>query len=223
MLVCRGQTSGNKSISLVIIHHQWQSLRQCGLRIAPVHTCAWRDCFHCRGGILITPIARASTRCICMSMRGSFGLGGAQYPLEPGTLTLSPAGDDSSYHLPRAGMHWCIHFDLPAAELTSPRVAVSLVRALGALQADAIARVCQHRAPARFGVGNHGTWHARHGAGGGIACVAGVAGVGWDDRHPCALRRHRGRVVMGSTGWSIISIATWAVRCGQVGWRHVRG
>jgi AraC-like DNA-binding protein len=42
---------------------------------------------------------------------GTIRLASRTIPLEPGTLTWSPAGVASSYDLPRAGSHWCIHFD----------------------------------------------------------------------------------------------------------------
>ena len=42
---------------------------------------------------------------------GTIRLSGKDYPLEPGTLTVSPANEDSSYDLPRPGVHWCVHFD----------------------------------------------------------------------------------------------------------------
>jgi len=41
---------------------------------------------------------------------GVMQLQGAQWPLEPGTLTISPAGGVTRHHLPEAGEHWCIHF-----------------------------------------------------------------------------------------------------------------
>ncbi len=40
---------------------------------------------------------------------------GLEVDLEPGDLSVSPALEGSTYHLPRDGRHWCIHFHpLPA-------------------------------------------------------------------------------------------------------------
>lgn len=44
---------------------------------------------------------------------GTVRIDGREIALKPGSMTLSPAGLDSSYDLPSAGTHWCIHF-LPA-------------------------------------------------------------------------------------------------------------
>ena len=41
---------------------------------------------------------------------GLWRVGEREYGLCPGDLTISPAGVESAYHLPRAGRHWCIHF-----------------------------------------------------------------------------------------------------------------
>ena len=45
---------------------------------------------------------------------GRVHIGGGQYELRPGDLTLTPAEIDSHYHLPRDGFHLCIHFRHPA-------------------------------------------------------------------------------------------------------------
>jgi AraC-like DNA-binding protein len=37
-------------------------------------------------------------------------LGGAEVELQPGDLTLSPAGKPSAYDLAEPGRHWCVHF-----------------------------------------------------------------------------------------------------------------
>lgn len=39
---------------------------------------------------------------------GPFGK--EQFEISPGTVTISPAGGDTSYHVPRKGYHLCIHF-----------------------------------------------------------------------------------------------------------------
>jgi len=41
---------------------------------------------------------------------GTIRIDRQQFTLVPGSLTFSPAGSSSSYDLPRAGSHWCIHF-----------------------------------------------------------------------------------------------------------------
>ncbi len=42
---------------------------------------------------------------------GRVRLGAAEYPLNPGVLTFTPAGVESRYSLPAPGVHWCIHFE----------------------------------------------------------------------------------------------------------------
>ncbi|MDQ8757117.1 helix-turn-helix transcriptional regulator [Sphingosinicella sp. LHD-64] len=42
--------------------------------------------------------------------QGRMRLAGGMQPLGPGDLTLSPAGQPSSYDLADSGHHWCIHF-----------------------------------------------------------------------------------------------------------------
>lgn len=46
---------------------------------------------------------------------GTIDLAGERRVIEPGDVTLSPAGRRSAYDLPRAGRHWCVHFKLPDA------------------------------------------------------------------------------------------------------------
>lgn len=46
---------------------------------------------------------------------GIMWLGRRRIRLQPGDLTLTPAGLPSRYDLPRAGSHWCGHFDAAAA------------------------------------------------------------------------------------------------------------
>lgn len=42
--------------------------------------------------------------------RGTMRLAGQALAVAPGDVTLSPAGLASSYDLPAAGRHWCVHF-----------------------------------------------------------------------------------------------------------------
>lgn len=42
--------------------------------------------------------------------RGTMRLAGREIAIAPGDVTLSPAGLASSYDLPIAGRHWCVHF-----------------------------------------------------------------------------------------------------------------
>jgi AraC-like DNA-binding protein len=65
---------------------------------------------------------------------------GRDHALVPGTLTFSPAEEESSYDLPRPGSHWCIHFaPQPAAAgdvvWALPRVCSRLAK-----QADTVRR-----------------------------------------------------------------------------------
>lgn len=53
---------------------------------------------------------------------GTIDMDGRKLALRPGTVTISPAGGCSSYDLPRAGRHWCIHFYTQ----TSPKPMVQL-------------------------------------------------------------------------------------------------
>jgi AraC-like DNA-binding protein len=44
------------------------------------------------------------------SYEGRIRIGGEQFTLHDGDLTLSPAGIASGYDLPKPGYHWCVHF-----------------------------------------------------------------------------------------------------------------
>lgn len=44
---------------------------------------------------------------------GRIRFGDHTVEFEPGALTLSPAGGETRYDLPRPGRHWCVHFTLP--------------------------------------------------------------------------------------------------------------
>ncbi|HEY0009774.1 MAG TPA: AraC family transcriptional regulator [Tepidisphaeraceae bacterium] len=70
---------------------------------------------------------------------GAVRIGRREFPLRPGTLTLTPANVDSTYDLPRPGVHWCIHFRAPPVR-GSTSVRLPLMRPLGNLQAEAMAR-----------------------------------------------------------------------------------
>lgn len=56
--------------------------------------------------------------------------GDREIALEPGDLTLSPAGSASSYDLPVPGRHWCVHF-FPAEREPDGEVALPLHLRLG--------------------------------------------------------------------------------------------
>ncbi|RAK58944.1 hypothetical protein DJ021_03570 [Phenylobacterium hankyongense] len=81
---------------------------------------------------------------------GRMQLGAAEFELQPGDLTLSPAGVASAYDLPEPGRHWCVHFH--PAEGAAPTVALPLHLRLGPAAAyvaerlSAISRL-QARAP----------------------------------------------------------------------------
>lgn len=47
---------------------------------------------------------------------GRIWLAGRELTLQPGDVTLSPAGLVSSYDLPRPGRHWVVHFTMSAGE-----------------------------------------------------------------------------------------------------------
>ena len=70
---------------------------------------------------------------------GTIRLRDRDFSLTPGTLTLSPAGEDSSYDLSRPGTHWCVHFD-PATSSDGPLIRLPLVVTLGARAPEAAAR-----------------------------------------------------------------------------------
>lgn len=63
-----------------------------------------------------------------------------EYPLEPGTLTLSPANERSSYDLPVPGIHWCIHFDPYAIAPKDVCVKLPSVATLNVQVHDAVSR-----------------------------------------------------------------------------------
>jgi AraC-like DNA-binding protein len=65
-------------------------------------------------------------------------LGETTLDLQPGDLTLTPAGAPSSYDLPVAGRHWCVHFH--PAEADGPAIAVPLHLRLGPAAAHAAER-----------------------------------------------------------------------------------
>ena len=73
---------------------------------------------------------------------GAIRIAETEFPLVPGTLTLSPADQDSSYHLPRPGMHWCVHFD-PAPPTDGPVIKLPLVLPLGDRAGDAAGRLAR--------------------------------------------------------------------------------
>lgn len=66
--------------------------------------------------------------------------GDRDYTLAPGTITLSPAGFDSSYDLPRPGVHWCIHFNPCSADTKGPKLALPLARPAQGQLGEAVAR-----------------------------------------------------------------------------------
>jgi AraC-like DNA-binding protein len=73
---------------------------------------------------------------------GTIRIADAEHALRPGDLTLSPAGVETRYHLPRPGHHWCIHFRPVAA--AGEACAIPLHLPLGPLKprvVDAIARI----------------------------------------------------------------------------------
>jgi len=57
-------------------------------------------------------------------------LGGREIDLQPGDLTISPAGVASAYDLPAPGRHWCVHFR--PTDSAEPVVALPLHLRLGA-------------------------------------------------------------------------------------------
>ncbi|MDB5327100.1 MAG: putative AraC family transcriptional regulator, partial [Phycisphaerales bacterium] len=75
--------------------------------------------------------------------RGSIRIDGRVFPIEPGTLTLSPAELESAYDIPRPGVHWCIHFIPQPVRAARPRITLPWVRPLGALQGEAVPRFAQ--------------------------------------------------------------------------------
>ena len=71
--------------------------------------------------------------------QGAIRLAGNEYPLSPGTLTWSPADTDSSYHLPKPGTHWCVHFHA-AAPAEGPAIDVPLIQELGPRRQEGVQR-----------------------------------------------------------------------------------
>lgn len=53
-------------------------------------------------------------------------LGDRTIDIAPGDLTISPAGMESRYHLPRPGRHWCIHFQPAPHSTDAAAIAVHL-------------------------------------------------------------------------------------------------
>ena len=62
--------------------------------------------------------------------RAEFRHGGRRWQIAPGSVAISPAGVPTSYHLPQAGRHWCVHF-LPG-EAPGQRLQLPVVMSLGA-------------------------------------------------------------------------------------------
>ena len=71
---------------------------------------------------------------------GTIRLASEEHRLEAGTLTISPANEDSSYDLPRPGVHWCIHFDPLVIGRDAPTLPLPLVLRLGTAQGEAVKR-----------------------------------------------------------------------------------
>jgi AraC-like DNA-binding protein len=70
---------------------------------------------------------------------GRMRLGGAEVEIQPGDLTLSPAGVASAYDLAAPGRHWCVHFH--PAEETGPTVPLPLHLRLGSAATYAAERL----------------------------------------------------------------------------------
>ncbi|MBW8812269.1 MAG: helix-turn-helix transcriptional regulator [Caulobacterales bacterium] len=70
---------------------------------------------------------------------GRMRLGGTDLALQPGDVTFTPAGMPSSYDLPAAGRHWCVHFHPAAA--SGPAIALPLHLPLGPAAAFASERL----------------------------------------------------------------------------------
>ena len=86
---------------------------------------------------------------------GTIRIGGEAFRFEPGTFTLSPAGVNSSYDLPRPGVHWCVHFDPPPRKSAGPTVSLPLMRPLGPQLGEMVGRFAHvsrlHRAASQAG------------------------------------------------------------------------
>lgn len=73
---------------------------------------------------------------------GMVNMDGAEIPLRPGIITLSEAGGETRYHLPKPGHHWCVHF-LPAAEPRSESFELPCVIDTGAMASHVAERFRQ--------------------------------------------------------------------------------
>lgn len=62
--------------------------------------------------------------------------------LAPGILTFSPAGNASTYDLPRPGQHWCVHFN-PEAVGSEPTMSIPRHLNLAANHAEAAQRLAR--------------------------------------------------------------------------------
>lgn len=74
--------------------------------------------------------------------RGAIRMGQDEYALQPGTLTLSPAGVVSRYDLPEPGTHWCVHFD-PQGSRGVSRVYLPRILVLGPHSEEAARRFAE--------------------------------------------------------------------------------
>jgi AraC-like DNA-binding protein len=87
------------------------------------------------------PVHRSPTHAVHLhEYHATFRMGGRDYRVTPGTLTFSPAGLESSYDLPRPGMHWVIHYAQPDHAGPARSAALPLVQHLGARQVAGAAR-----------------------------------------------------------------------------------
>lgn len=69
--------------------------------------------------------------------------------LKPGTLTLSPAGCETRYHVERPGHHWCVHFLARSGGAAGGAARIPTVLALGPRHhevVDRLARIIKLRA-----------------------------------------------------------------------------
>lgn len=64
---------------------------------------------------------------------GTIRIGGSEFELIPGDLTITPNGVAARYHLPRPGFHWCIHF-YPPEKVHGETVQLPLHLRLGAMR-----------------------------------------------------------------------------------------
>lgn len=83
---------------------------------------------------------------------GAIRLGSKGYELQPGDITLTPAGVPSSYDLPRAGTHLVIHFHSGQAATGGEIARLPLHQSLGDQQTEAevrLRRIIQMHAMAR--------------------------------------------------------------------------